>query len=161
MPPRIGRLRYEIRVSAVCGDAAVCIWCDEFSAHLKCVMQTARYEIKRDPAVGVAANLSVSFDNFALSCFIKLLADSEVVAYFRPMARGRKPKSPVTTPRHMPPLEVWRVAQVEAFTGLKRRTLQGMAVTGDFPRARALGKRTIFWLRSEVEAWVLSRPYVP
>lgn len=74
------------------------------------------------------------------------------------MARGRKLAQPIAAPSQGRRVELWRVATVEAFTGLKRRTLQGMADRGDFPKARALGKKTIAWIAAEVEEWALNRP---
>jgi predicted DNA-binding transcriptional regulator AlpA len=47
---------------------------------------------------------------------------------------------------------------VVARVGLSFVTLWSMMQHGKFPRARVAGNSKIFWLRSEINAWIKNRP---
>ena len=48
--------------------------------------------------------------------------------------------------------------EVENRAGIKHSAIYRKMATGDFPRARALGPRTVRWLESELEEWIRTRP---
>jgi prophage regulatory protein len=52
-----------------------------------------------------------------------------------------------------------RLRDVCAVTGLSRHTLWRLRQAGRFPVARRLSIGAIGWLKSDVEAWVRSRPF--
>lgn len=56
--------------------------------------------------------------------------------------------------------EVWRWPTVQHVSGLSRTTAWRLERSGDFPRRRKISANAVGWLRSEVEAWVLSRAEV-
>jgi prophage regulatory protein len=49
-------------------------------------------------------------------------------------------------------------ADVVARVGLSFVTLWSLMQRGEFPRDRVAGNSKIFWLRSEINAWIKSRP---
>ena len=51
-----------------------------------------------------------------------------------------------------------RVAEVCDMTGLARATIYRLEAAGLFPSRRRLGVSRVAWLRSDVEAWLTSRP---
>ncbi|MEF8703077.1 MAG: AlpA family phage regulatory protein [Candidatus Accumulibacter sp. UW26] len=53
--------------------------------------------------------------------------------------------------------EYWRERQVRDATKLSRTTRWRMENQGNFPARRQLSANAVGWLRSEVEAWVISR----
>ncbi|MEF8767911.1 MAG: AlpA family phage regulatory protein [Candidatus Accumulibacter phosphatis] len=53
--------------------------------------------------------------------------------------------------------EYWRERQVRDATKLSRSTRWRLESQGKFPRRRQLSANAVGWLRSEVEAWVVSR----
>ncbi|MCQ3803945.1 MAG: AlpA family phage regulatory protein [Acidimicrobiia bacterium] len=58
-------------------------------------------------------------------------------------------------------LQVLRMPAVVAATGLSRTTLWRLRQTGEFPAPVRLGgdgSRAVGWLRSDIEAWIRSRP---
>ena len=50
------------------------------------------------------------------------------------------------------------VEEVANYVSLSVSSIQGMVRKGEFPAPRQLGRRRVGWLRSEVDAWCLSRP---
>ena len=66
------------------------------------------------------------------------------------MSRGRE-ENPVASPR------ILRMSEVEARTGLSRRTIWALVARGDSPQPIRLSRRTVGWLESEVHAWLLER----
>lgn len=53
--------------------------------------------------------------------------------------------------------EVWRWPTVQHVSGLSRTTAWRLERNGDFPRRRKISANAVGWLKSEIEAWVLSR----
>jgi prophage regulatory protein len=51
-----------------------------------------------------------------------------------------------------------QLREVEARSGLKHTAIYRKMASGDFPRARSLGPRTVRWLESEINQWIQSRP---
>jgi predicted DNA-binding transcriptional regulator AlpA len=52
--------------------------------------------------------------------------------------------------------------EIEAKTGISRRTIQRMVDSGEFPAPLLLSDTCTGWLKSDFEAWLRSRPrYVP
>ena len=51
-------------------------------------------------------------------------------------------------------LEFLRLPAVKAVTGLGRSTIYHLQALGEFPRAVHLTRRTVAWLRSDVETWM-------
>lgn len=47
-----------------------------------------------------------------------------------------------------------RRAQVEARTGLPRSTIYDRMKKGSFPKPINLGKRTVAWLSTDIDAWI-------
>ena len=52
---------------------------------------------------------------------------------------------------------ILRMSEVEARTGLSRRTIRAMVARGDFPRPVRLSRRTVGWLESDLNAWLQER----
>ena len=52
---------------------------------------------------------------------------------------------------------ILRMPEVEARTGLSRRSIQALVAKGAFPRPIRLSRRTVGWLESELNAWLLER----
>lgn len=52
---------------------------------------------------------------------------------------------------------ILRMPEVEARTGLSRRTIHALVAKGAFPRPIRLSRRTVGWLESELNAWLLAR----
>jgi prophage regulatory protein len=53
--------------------------------------------------------------------------------------------------------EIWRKWHVRNHTGLSETTIWRLERAGDFPARRQLSNNAVGWLRSEVEAWMVSR----
>ena len=54
--------------------------------------------------------------------------------------------------------EPLNIKQVVARTGFSRTTIYDMVGEDRFPRPFRKGKRLVFWWKSEVDAWMRSRP---
>jgi prophage regulatory protein len=52
------------------------------------------------------------------------------------------------------PPKILRLDDVEARTGIQRRTLYNWIDRGLFPRPINLGPRTVGWLDSDIDAWI-------
>ena len=46
---------------------------------------------------------------------------------------------------------------VKAKTGLSRSTVRRLEQSGQFPKRRQLGARSVAWLADEIDQWVASR----
>ena len=66
------------------------------------------------------------------------------------MSRGTG-KGPDASPR------ILRISEVEARTGLSRRSIRALVACGEFPRPIRLSRRTVGWLESEFNGWLLER----
>ncbi|MDE0081656.1 MAG: AlpA family phage regulatory protein [Gammaproteobacteria bacterium] len=64
---------------------------------------------------------------------------------------GSTEEGPDASPR------ILRMPEVEARTGLSRRTIQTLVRKGTFPQPIRLSRRTVGWLESELNAWLLER----
>lgn len=53
--------------------------------------------------------------------------------------------------------EVWRWPTVQQVSGLSRTTAWRLEKEGKFPCRRQLSANAVGWLKTEVEAWILSR----
>jgi prophage regulatory protein len=53
---------------------------------------------------------------------------------------------------------ILRRPAVLVMTGLSDSSLLRLERTGEFPRARRIGGRTVGWLQGEVREWLRSRP---
>ena len=53
-----------------------------------------------------------------------------------------------------------RWPQVRAATGLSRTTVWRLEATGQFPKRRKLGQRSVAWLQSEIAIYIESRAIV-
>lgn len=54
-------------------------------------------------------------------------------------------------------MNLLRRREVSAMTGLPRSTLYAAIRTGKFPKAVALGERSVAWRSDEIEAWINER----
>ncbi|WON72878.1 AlpA family transcriptional regulator [Nitrosospira sp. Is2] len=54
-------------------------------------------------------------------------------------------------------LAILRRKQVEARTGLSRSSIYFKVSAGTFPQPVRLGIRTVGWIESEIEAWLLAQ----
>lgn len=54
-------------------------------------------------------------------------------------------------------MQVLRLPQVLAKTGLSRTTTYAMIAKGGFPAPIRLGPRAVGWLEAEVDSWLASR----
>lgn len=70
-----------------------------------------------------------------------------------PRAKGEEPIEPNTGP----PARILRYREVEARTGLSRSTIYRWQAAGRFPAAVVLGRRTVGWIESDVDAWIRKR----
>lgn len=50
-----------------------------------------------------------------------------------------------------------RLKQVMASTGLSRATIYRYMASDRFPESVSLGERSVAWVESEVEEWILTR----
>lgn len=50
-----------------------------------------------------------------------------------------------------------RLPAVMARTGLPRSSIYERMARGDFPRPITLGKRTVAWLESDIDAWIATQ----
>ena len=66
------------------------------------------------------------------------------------MSRGTG-EGPDASPR------ILRMPEVEARIGLSRRSIWALVARGGFPRPIRLGRRTVGWLESELNGWLLER----
>jgi prophage regulatory protein len=57
-------------------------------------------------------------------------------------------------------MNLLRIEQVEAKTGLHRATIWRMEGEGKFPRRRKAGERAVRWVESEIEQWIEGLPSV-
>ena len=55
------------------------------------------------------------------------------------------------------PTRILRLPEVMARTGLSRTTIYRWRLAGRFPQAVRLGTRTVGWIESELEAWIVER----
>lgn len=51
-----------------------------------------------------------------------------------------------------------RRPEVERQTGLSRSSIYRQMDEGSFPRPRRIGRKSVAWLASEIDAWKASRP---
>lgn len=51
-----------------------------------------------------------------------------------------------------------RRAQLPAILGISLATIDRLRVAGDFPAPRKLGQQAVGFLRSDIDAWLASRP---
>lgn len=56
-----------------------------------------------------------------------------------------------------PDIRFLRMAEVEIKVGLKKRTIQYMVKSDSFPKPVRLNERSIGFVESEVNAWMLAR----
>jgi len=54
-------------------------------------------------------------------------------------------------------LSIMKRPAVESTTGLSRSSLYAKMASGDFPQAVKLGRRSVGWVASEVQAWLQDR----
>ncbi|MDE0653910.1 MAG: AlpA family transcriptional regulator [bacterium] len=54
--------------------------------------------------------------------------------------------------------EIYRLPAVVSACGISRSTIYEMIGRGEFPRPVKLGARAVGWRRSDIEAWLTSRP---
>ena len=66
------------------------------------------------------------------------------------MSRGTE-EGPDASPR------ILGMPEVEARTGLSRRSIQTLVERGAFPQPIRLSRRTVGWLESELNTWLLAR----
>ncbi|MDE3021833.1 MAG: AlpA family transcriptional regulator [Pseudomonadota bacterium] len=50
-----------------------------------------------------------------------------------------------------------RLPAVKVRTGLSRSSIYAKMKTGEFPQAIALGQRSIGWIESEIQQWIVDR----
>ena len=50
-----------------------------------------------------------------------------------------------------------RLPQVKARTAMSRATIYALQKAGKFPRAVALGPRSVAWVSTEIEEWITER----
>ena len=50
-----------------------------------------------------------------------------------------------------------RRPEVQEITGLSRSAIYAGMERGDFPRPRRIGRQSVAWRESEIDAWVTSR----
>lgn len=50
------------------------------------------------------------------------------------------------------------ISEVCTMTGISRATIYRRINEGSFPRPRQVGPRSVRWLLSEVQGWIISRP---
>ena len=74
-------------------------------------------------------------------------------------------EEPAEVPRELPsatsppvPPALLRIGQVTSRVGLSKSTIWKLSAEREFPQPRRLGPRSVAWLASEVDAWILSRP---
>lgn len=58
-------------------------------------------------------------------------------------------------------MRIIRRPEVENKVGASRATIYRWEAAGRFPRRRKLGKNSVGWIESEIEAWIKSRPELP
>jgi prophage regulatory protein len=54
-------------------------------------------------------------------------------------------------------LQLLRLSQVRALTGLSRASIYAKATQGQFPKPVKLGARASAWIASEVQDWIATR----
>lgn len=79
--------------------------------------------------------------------------------------RTPPPKTPSRSDRHPEPCtraaitpEIYRLPEVVAICGISRSTIYEMIHRDEFPPQVKLGARAVGWHRSDIEAWLASRP---
>ena len=55
------------------------------------------------------------------------------------------------------PPRILRMPEVEARTGLSRKTIEVLVARGAFPQPIRLSRRAVGWLESDLQAWLLKR----
>jgi prophage regulatory protein len=55
------------------------------------------------------------------------------------------------------PEKIIRLQAVKARCGLSRSTLYNRMAAGEFPSPIALGARSVGWVESEINAWIVAR----
>ena len=55
------------------------------------------------------------------------------------------------------PISFLRLPAVRLRTGLPRATLYSLMQRGEFPRPISLGGRSVAWVNTDIERWMLSR----
>ena len=50
-----------------------------------------------------------------------------------------------------------RLPQVKELTGLSKSSIYRLIEEGDFPKQHSLGVRSVGWVKSQVEDWILSK----
>lgn len=53
--------------------------------------------------------------------------------------------------------KILRLKDVLETTGLSRATMYKMMTDGAFPKSISLGERSVGWLESEVQEWILAK----
>lgn len=57
-------------------------------------------------------------------------------------------------------MQLLRLPEVLARTGLSKTTIQRLEAAGKFPRRRRIGTRAVAWVAGDIEAWLASRATV-
>ncbi|RJG05985.1 AlpA family transcriptional regulator [Noviherbaspirillum cavernae] len=60
----------------------------------------------------------------------------------------------------MPAAKFLRLPMVSTRTGLSRSAIYRGVIAKTFPTPKMLGKRSIGWLETDIDAWIQSRPEV-
>ena len=63
----------------------------------------------------------------------------------------------ITIPRSGTTLQIIRLPQLKALTGLSKTTLYDLIKKGEIPKPIKLGARAVGWLQSDIEAFIASR----
>lgn len=58
------------------------------------------------------------------------------------------------------PARLISIKEVEFRTGISCSQIYNMMETGEFPRQKQITKQRVGWLESDIESWILDRPYV-
>lgn len=75
----------------------------------------------------------------------------QLLQYLLDNVTGKPPKS------SLPDERIIRAKEVQAMTGLSRTTIWRMEREDSFPKRISLGKNSVGWYLSDVQAWVRSR----
>ena len=76
----------------------------------------------------------------------------------RPKTPQHRDRHPEPGPRAAITPEIYRLPEVVAICGISRSTIYEMIRRDEFPRPVQLGARAVGWRRSDIEAWLASRP---
>ena len=63
----------------------------------------------------------------------------------------------ITIPRSGTTLQIIRLPQLKALTGLSKTTLYDLIKKGEIPKPIKLGTRAVGWLQSDIETFIASR----